>query len=317
MRTETDTQSSAATGIGPDPGLDAAADAAPPAEDDSLLDAAPALARMTVEAWWNTAAWAIGSTLRAGDRLVRTATALGETAPGRTAGTPSAQPDRVGDADAASLRDRGAELLRKSADVHFDEDSHPAYMLILEQLAPDEARILRLLASRGPQAAVDVRSGLPLASQLIALGLTMIGAEAGCRYPDRVHPYLNNLNRLGLVWFSRETLADPLPYQVLEAQPEVTLAMSEAGRLGRTVRRSIELTSFGEDFCRAALPADMAEFEAVVETHSAGRDRTARAADDDDDTILPDPVPPNPDPIDPQPVKANPGSASSRRAPSR
>ena len=53
----------------------------------------------------------------------------------------------------------------------------------------------------------------------------MIGAEAGCRHLDRVPAYLNNLYRLGLIWFSREPLEDPLRYQVLEAQPEVIEAM--------------------------------------------------------------------------------------------
>jgi hypothetical protein len=231
-----------------------------------LRDAAPALARITAEAWWNTAAWAIGEMARAGDRIVRAATSAGAAPPGRT---PTSQPagSAAGERDERreSLRERGAALLRKSADVHFDEDSHPAYERILEDIAPDEARILRLLATKGPQAADDVRAGLPFASQLVAPGLTMIGAEAGCRHPDRVHPYLNNLNRLGLVWFSREKIEDPMPYQVLEAQPEVKEAMSEAGRLGRTVRRSIHLTPFGEDFCSAALPADTMEFEAVVD----------------------------------------------------
>ena len=101
------------------------------------------------------------------------------------------------------------------------------------ELAPDEARILRLLALEGPQPAVDVRSGgcrSTSARELVAPGLTMIGAEAGCRHLDRVPAYLNNLYRLGLIWFSREPLEDPLRYQVLEAQPEVTEAMREAGR---------------------------------------------------------------------------------------
>ena len=264
--------------------------------DDRLIDAAPALARMTLEAWWNTAAWAIGSTLRAADGVARAAMSLGDVRPGQV---PSR--DDVAAAirrdDEVSLRDRGAELLRKSADVHFDENSHPAYVRILEELAPDEARIIRLLATRGPPGAVDVRAGLPLASSLVAPGLTMIGSEAGCRYPDRVHPYLNNLNRLGLVWFSRETLDDPLPYQVLEAQPEVAEALAEGGRLGRTVRRSIHLTPFGEDFCRAALPSDTLEFEAVVETHSAAEAaaETNTGRDGDDGGPL-DPVPPSPEP---------------------
>ena len=132
-----------------------------------------------------------------------------------------------------SLRERGEELLRRSADVNFDEGSHPAYARILDDLAPDEARILRLLADEGPQPSVDVRSGLmPLksTSELIAAGLNMIGHEAGCRHLDDIPAYLNNLFRLGLIWFSSESLPDPLRYQVLEAQPE--------GRAGARRRRA-------------------------------------------------------------------------------
>ena len=163
------------------------------------------------------------------------------------------------------LRELGAELLRRSADVNFEEGTHPAYARILEDLAPDEGRILRLLALGGPQPSVDIRSGwLPLGatSELVASGLNMIGAEAGCRHQDDVPAYLNNLFRLGLVWFSREPLSDPLRYQVLEAQPEVIDAMSEAGR-ARTVRRSIELTPFGKEFCRLCLPLETSELEAL------------------------------------------------------
>ena len=95
---------------------------------------------------------------------------------------------------------------------------------------------------------------LNLGSQMVAPGLSMIGTEAGCRYLDRVPAYLNNLYRLGLIWFSREPLEDPRDYQVLEAQPEVIEALDAAGR-GKTVRRSIHLTPFGEDFCRHVPPA--------------------------------------------------------------
>jgi len=157
----------------------------------------------------------------------------------------------------SSLRERGAELLRQSADVRIADDTHPAYERILEDLAPDEGRILRLLASEGPQPAVDVRTARPLkiGSKLVAAGLSMIAEQAGCRHRDRTHAYLNNLFRLGLIWFSRERLEDPRRYQVLEAQPDVVGAMREAGR-GTTVRRSIHLTPFGEDFCQLCLPLD-------------------------------------------------------------
>ena len=136
---------------------------------------------------------------------------------------------------------------------------------MLEELAPDEARILRHMAREGPQASVDIRTGGPVGlvnSQLVAAGLTMIAREAGARRPERSHAYLDNLNRLGLIWFSRETLEDQAPYQVLEAQPEVAEAMEKAGR-GKTVRRSIHLTDFGEDFCELVLPEDTAELRAI------------------------------------------------------
>ena len=164
--------------------------------------------------------------------------------------------------DIEELRRRGAALLEASADVNFEEKAHPAYMRILEELAPDEGRILRMLALEGPQPAVDVKTSRPLnvGAQTVAPGLNMIGAEAGCRHMDRVPAMLNNLYRLGLIWFSREPVSDHMRYQVLEAQPDVVGAVRKAGR-GKIVRRSIMLTPFGKDFCDICLPIHSAELE--------------------------------------------------------
>jgi hypothetical protein len=271
--------------------------------DDALLRAAPVLARLAAAAWFRAAEWTIETSLRTTIRIVRGA-ARGETpadllqateaelrewarqllgivseqstnGSGPPATTAEAHPPDVVDGEATSLdghlteaelRERGAELLRRSADVDYDLDAHPAYARILSELAPDEARILRLIAQQGPRPAVDVRTGGAvgrLKSDLIAPGLTMIAAEAGVRHADKLHPYLDNLSRLGLVAFSREQLEDLRLYQVLEAQPDVTEAMDKAGR-GKTVRRSIELTTFGQDFCRTCLPMDTAEIEALT-----------------------------------------------------
>lgn len=159
----------------------------------------------------------------------------------------------------ATLRERGAELLRKSRDVWYEEDEHPAHERILDELAPDEGRILKLMLTAGPQPSVDVRTGGPIGllhSELIAPGLNMIGARAGCKYVERVPSYLNNLQRLGLIWFSRETLHDHLAYQVVEAQPDVLEAMHSV-RAAKIVRRSIHLTPFGEDFCRDCLALEV------------------------------------------------------------
>lgn len=153
------------------------------------------------------------------------------------------------------LHEAGQELLRRSRDVWSDDAAHPAYARIIEQLAPDEGRILVLLLRKGPQASVDVRTGGlvgTVSSSLVKANLNMIGALAGCRHVERVPSYLHNLGRLGLIWFSKETLRDPMEYQVLEAQPDVLDAMRSVRR-AKVVRRSIHLTPFGEDFCREGL----------------------------------------------------------------
>lgn len=262
-----------------------------PAVWEGAAEALPGVARIAGTAWLRSASWAVGAGSRSARNLARAMTdpkaagelvrgvaedvaeatrAISHVATAVSSGVPIPQalfeasvtlssvmapdeePRRTRE---LTLRERGEELLRKSRDVWSDDEAHPAYGRILEELAPDEARILLLLLRGGPQPSVDVRTGGPVgmvSSSLIAGGLTMIGPRAGARYLDEVPAYLNNLFRLGLVWFSREQLEDPLEYQVVEAQPEVLEAMHSV-RFPKIVRRSIHLTPFGMDFCKTCL----------------------------------------------------------------
>jgi hypothetical protein len=243
------------------------------------------MARIALSAWWHATGWAIRNSVGMPGRMLELARdpekaldfarAVSRSVPGmpepRAAdmdaaarfvdgnGRPENQAERV----ARSLRQEGELLLHKSRDVRHEDEAHPAYERILSELAPDEGRILRLLLLEGPQPSVDIRTGGPIGivrSRLLAPGLSMIGARAGCRYVDRVPSYLNNLFRLGMVWFSRETLRDPLKYQVLEAQPDVIEAIHSV-RQAKVVRRSIHLTPFGDDFCRVCLTPEDRELE--------------------------------------------------------
>jgi hypothetical protein len=270
---------------------------------------APGLARAAASAAWNTTGWGLRTSARAWRRVGRAATdpdeaaalareagealaAVGEIARAASSGTPlgkalvsagealgglapSSSPSTEAGAgrDAEpTLRELGQELLHKSRDVWSTDQGHPAFARILTELAPDEARILMLLLNHGPQPSVDVRTGGPVgmvSSQLIAPGLTMIGPRAGCRYVDQVPSYLNNLFRLGLIWFSRESLRDPMQYQVVEAQPDVLAAMHSV-KFSKVVRRSIHLTPFGEDFCRQCLVEEQAADAAFPEHGTPG-----------------------------------------------
>jgi Abortive infection alpha len=249
-----------------------------------LLDreAAPGLARVAAGAWLRTGAWTAQTAVKATRRIARAARS-GESAAAlvddarrevastgrRLLGIADPSPDEARKRDPADYDDQGlhqrwAELIDLSTEIDVEVDGHPAFAGILSQLHPDEARILRLLAVEGPQAAVDVRNWRPLGigSHVVAPGLNMIGQHAGCLMVERVPVYLSNLFRLGLIWFSRDPVDEISPYQVLEAQPEVKAALKSAGH-GTTVRRSVRLTPFGAQFCAATLPEGTAQLDAL------------------------------------------------------
>jgi hypothetical protein len=177
---------------------------------------------------------------------------------------------RVERADRRTLHEMYDSLIDESNDVAHHEENHPAYVRVMQELTPDEARILRLLARDGPQPALDVRTAgtFGFGSKLVNPGVTMIGAHAGCQETDRVPSYLNNLNRLGLIWFSREMIGDVNSYALLEAQPEVMAAAEELGGKNkiRNTLRSIELTAFGRNLCALVglLPAGELQARASV-----------------------------------------------------
>jgi hypothetical protein len=256
-----------------------------------IIKAAPGVARVAVSSSVRLAGWTANASLAGAGYVVRRAVA-GETAtsimqeaandlrgvawralgligpPANGNGT-----DRSSrGASSEELRRRGTELMRRSNDVHVVEDTHPAFARILTEITPDEARVLRFLYLDGPQPSIDIRTSRPfgIGSELIADGLNMIAEHAGCRNVDRIHPYLTNLSRLGLVEFSKEQVSNPQRYQVVEAQPKVTEALKRAGRMPRAVHRSIFLSEFGKEFCRTCLPiADVR----VVGTATAGNGR--------------------------------------------
>jgi hypothetical protein len=244
--------------------------------DANLLRVVPELARLAAVASWRVSSSSVRAAAGGASAVVRRATS-GQPPPAviqalatdlrsaawRALGLkeetdPRGVPEGIvpGGSTSEDLQERGVELLRRSNDVRVVEDTHPAFARILAELTPDEARILRFLYLDGPQPSIDVRTNRPLGigSELVAGGLNMIAEHAGCRNVDRIHPYLTNLFRLGMVEFSKEQVSNPQRYQLVEAQPKVTEALKRAGRWPRTVHRSIHLNSFGEEFCRTCLP---------------------------------------------------------------
>jgi hypothetical protein len=249
-----------------------------------LIELGPALARLGLAASLRAVGWATSSTAAAGRRIASAVRngespaelayaardqaldavreALGVTDIEETLGRITSQAPGGSDGSdrqPSDLRERGGELLARSARLEAADDRHPAFGLMLEQLAPDEMRILRALATGGGQATLDVEAKGPLGlgTRAVAARLSMLADRAGCRHPERIQLYLDNLMRLGLVQITDEPFEDEELYQVLEAQPQVSEAKEEASSgatRAKSVRRRIELSHLGRAFCETCLP---------------------------------------------------------------
>jgi hypothetical protein len=104
----------------------------------------------------------------------------------------------------------------------------------------DEARIMRLVFTCGPQPAIDIGKCKPV---------TIVGREAGCRDLPQVDSYLEYLCALGLVAFSRSALPDERRYATLEAQRKVAAALRHVEDPS-AMRRSLGLARSGRALCR-------------------------------------------------------------------
>ncbi|MGI5223109.1 Abi-alpha family protein [Nocardia sp. CA-290969] len=178
-------------------------------------------------------------------------------------GVTAAEPSGTASPTERSLREQGAALLRLAASTRAPDEGHPAFARVLAELTSDEARILRLLRLDGPQPTVVVRGGRSSRRTRRTgaartgtgdLGVSMIGENAGLRHPDRIHGYLTNLCRVGLVELLDEPVGAPERYQLLEAQPAVAELLKQAGGRGKLRHRGITLTPFGTEFVQASLP---------------------------------------------------------------
>lgn len=155
---------------------------------------------------------------------------------------------------AEDVREMGEKLIAESQIPKYQAGGrHPAFYHILQQINPDEARIVRFLYAAGVQPSIDVRTKtlFQIGSERIRGGINMIAQMASCRWPKQGYEYLGNLNRLGLVRFSPEPVADIRRYSLLEVQPEAMEAIGSV-KSSICIYRSIYLSEFGKQFAEMA-----------------------------------------------------------------
>ena len=113
----------------------------------------------------------------------------------------------------STLRDLFANLLAAAMDLDSAERVHPAFAEILTQITPDEAKLLKLIAQHEPsQTVVSVR--VDVIAGAWGRNLETVYDQATpllghLRKRGMLGPYLDNLERLGIIEQDVELLDDP------------------------------------------------------------------------------------------------------------
>lgn len=164
--------------------------------------------------------------------------------------------------DNEELRDMYANLLANSMNKVVKNGVHPAFVEIIRQLCPDEAKILRIIASERDIPTISLRAeNIKGLGMDIAKDFSYITKRANCENLRGYNQYFDNLIRLGLLQHAE-------PYQVLALEDEYKKLEGDSSLLKmkamiphlykdypipKIQRSYLRITSFGIAFCRVCL----------------------------------------------------------------
>lgn len=158
--------------------------------------------------------------------------------------------------DNNELRNMYANLLAKSMNSVVKNKVHPAFIEIIKQLCPDEAKIMKELYKKQAVATLTVRKEKDNREGAnIISNFSNIGYIAGCEYPLEVTKYFDNLIRLGLLnKVSNASLTDKKLYKKLENSKFIKDLISsfdrkKEGMSTKYIWNYMVITEFGENFC--------------------------------------------------------------------
>lgn len=155
--------------------------------------------------------------------------------------------------DSDKLRDMYANLLASSMNKDKKWRIHPAFVDIIKQLTPDEAKLLKSLPSTlySGHPVLEVHIKTKEGYQVICTNYTDI-ADTICDNPQNISTYLENLNRLKLIeLYAGVELADKSQYDRLKNTPTIRKITSKLLPKGSSYdykNGAFRLSSFGLSF---------------------------------------------------------------------
>lgn len=160
-----------------------------------------------------------------------------------------------------SLRELYANLLATSMDAKTAEEAHPAFVEIIRQLTPDEARLMKFFARGGafPLLTVRAKAKNKPTGTTILRHFSTLGYEAGCEHPSLAQTYIDNLCRLGLILIppgvhsSKHALYDALVKHPSVKNILATMPERYPEHEPQYVLEGLWLTNLGRQFSKACI----------------------------------------------------------------
>lgn len=160
----------------------------------------------------------------------------------------------------SDLAELYANLLATSMDKATAYRAHPSFVDMIKNMCPDEARIMKFLASGASQPLINLRMNLKEGGGFVLTHrhLSLIGLKASCEHPPLTANYLDNLERLGLVEIQKtQRIKADEPYTEIEEYPQVKKIIEELkARDTHTLeidRIKLDLTDLGKQFVRTCV----------------------------------------------------------------
>lgn len=161
-----------------------------------------------------------------------------------------------------SIRELYAQLLANSMDATIKDGVHPDFVEIINQLSPDEAKLLRYLFTQLIIPTVTLkRVNEQNEGNDIIKNFSNIGELAECENPLKISEYFDNLLRLGLLESSETaSLVDKALYNPLKEHEyilsQINIITSQEPPFNKSHLKEgyMAMTDFGRSFCKICLP---------------------------------------------------------------
>jgi hypothetical protein len=157
----------------------------------------------------------------------------------------------------ATLDEKMRSLLDRALDQSTGGGQSELFHRLIDQLVPDEARILSALSDGSTAPLVTIRTRMPTGGpgKVVLANASLVGRTANVALPHMTPSYITHLLTLGLVEQGAEDPAMKEDYEILMAESYILKAIKAATRVplpARIDKRTVQITALGRSLWEAS-----------------------------------------------------------------